>query len=266
MDRTFRVVVVGCGGIASHFVPYLIRSLEFQAPGSTIILIDGDSYEDKNMNRQVFTKLGNKAQVLRNDIAPGFPNTVVIAKAAWIVAEGQEGEDEQEGISRLAPSQLFEEGDFVFSLVDNFATRKIIFDAGKDFEEIDILTGGNDEQLFGSMYHYIRREGEDYTAHPGTFHEEFVNPGDKNPGSLSCEERAKIEGGTQIVAANQGVSVQLLAKVSHYMLGTEEQKMSSEKITEVMFNLADGSSMAYDWRAEQPVADSEVSELAVMVG
>lgn len=253
-----RAVVIGAGGTSSHFTPMLIRALEFQAPGSAVIIIDGDSYEPKNAERQIFSKMGNKAAVMRNDNMEAAPNTIVIAKSAWVVAEGQGGQDEEGGVGRIAPSEFLQEGDHVFALVDNHAARKLLFDAAQNFDNIDVYTGGNGDDLTGSIYHYIRRDGADFSLHPAVMHEEFVNPPDRNPGSMSCEERAALEGGTQVSAANQGVSVHLLAKVAHYMLGTPEQRAASELITEVFFNLANASCESYDWLAspaEAPVAE-----------
>lgn len=241
-----RVVVIGCGGIGEKFVRALVPALEYNAKGSQVLLLDGDSYEPKNAERQQFSKLGNKAQVLRSDVYRMFPNTIVLAKAAWVVPEGEERDtvEGEEGIARLAPSQFLREGDYVFVVVDNHATRKVIFDAGSQFKNIDIFTGGNDENLFGSIYHYIRRDGVDVSPHPGELHDEIANPGDKNPGTLSCEERAKLEGGTQVAAVNMAVAANLMAKVSWYILGTDEQREASGRYIEACFDLADFTAAA----------------------
>jgi hypothetical protein len=264
MHEPKRVIVIGCGGIGGNFGRFLIPALEYNAQGSTVLYIDGDAYEPKNAERQSFSKLGNKAQVLRLDTAMQYPNTIVIAKAAWVVPEGEQVElvEGEEGIARLAPSQFMNEGDHVFVLVDNFATRKTVFDAAQAYENIDVYTGGNDEELLGSIYHYCRRNGEDVTPHPAVFHEEIANPPDKNPGTMSCEERAKIEGGTQIAAINMAVAAQLLAKVSWYILGTEEQQAISGRIIEGFFDLADCSAAPRLTEVLSPVTEPELVSAA----
>jgi hypothetical protein len=38
----------------------LVRLLEWKYPGSGLIIVDGDTYEEKNKERQDFTKLATK--------------------------------------------------------------------------------------------------------------------------------------------------------------------------------------------------------------
>lgn len=246
-----RVVVVGAGGIASWLVPGIARALEFNAPGSQILLIDGDTFEPKNLERQTFSQLGNKAQVMRKDLAHQFTETIIIAKAAWVVPEGSASNvEDEDNTVKIAPSDFMREGDHIFVVVDNFAARALIFDAARNFNNIDIYTGGNGEDLSGSTYHYIRRNGEDLTHHPSVFHEEFVNPPDRNPGLMSCAQRAKLEGGTQILAANMCVAALLLSKVSSYIFGEEREKERSEDVVEIQFDMAYGKSLPYCYRPD----------------
>lgn len=252
-----RVVVVGAGGVGSVFLHGLVRALEFGAPGSMVIIVDGDAYEEKNAERQIFSKLGNKAQVIRNDLAPLFPSTSIIALSAWVVSEGKQSKNadpDEPGISKMAPSQILQENDFVFPLVDNFAARLLMFDAAANYDNIDIITGGNEDDLTGSTWHHCRREGKNVTRHPLEIHTYLADHTGKNPGELSCEERAKLEGGTQILAANMGVASLLLAKVSAYMLGTSEQKAQQLSVVETQFDWSTGQSVSFDW----PLDESEV--------
>lgn len=251
MDREpVRVVVVGCGGTGSWFVHGLVRQLDTHNPGSVVVLVDGDSYEEKNKERQAFSRLGNKAEVLRLDLAEQNPNTLIIAQAAWVVSDGMEtevSEDEEQGVIKLSPYQLLEEGDWVFPLVDNFAARALLFNAAKDYDDITVITAGNEDDLSGSMWHYVRKDGVDVTPHPGEIHDEFNNPPGKNPGELSCQERAKLDGGTQVLAANMACAAWLLSKVSTCMLGTDEQREESQQIVELFFDMATGRSLPYNW-------------------
>jgi len=219
-----------------------------------MLIVDGDNYEEKNVERQVFSKLGNKAQVLRDDLQPTLLKTYVIADPSWVVSEENKGdidpEDEEGGIGKITANELLQENDYVFAVVDNFAARKLLLDAAKDYNDIDIFLGGNDENLGGSITHYCRRNGEDVTMHPGLLHPEFVNPGDRNPGELSCAERAKLDGGTQFLAANLAVTSQLVAKASQFMFGTDEQKAKSLQFSEIFFEMADALCSEYDRRTE----------------
>lgn len=62
-----RIVVIGCGGNGSHLVSDVARLVSTLTEKPSIILIDGDSVEEKNLIRQHFiaADLGkNKAEVL----------------------------------------------------------------------------------------------------------------------------------------------------------------------------------------------------------
>lgn len=266
-----RVVIVGCGGVGGWLANFVAPCLEYGAPGSQLILVDGDAFEPKNKARQKFSKLGNKAQVLRGDLMAQFPNTIIIGMAAWLVSEGKETTDsdpEEAGVIKINPSQLLQEGDFVFPTVDNFAARALLFNAAKDYKNIDVLTAGNEDDLTGSSWHYCRRDGRDITAHPEIFHEEVTNPPDRNPGELSCAERAKLDGGTQVITANVVAASLLLAKVTNYILGTEAQRAASLELVETHFDWALGQALSNNWPADEPSEQSaaEADTSAQLVG
>ena len=247
-----RCIVIGCGGIGSWLTHGLARALNFQAPGSQLILVDGDSFEPKNVERQSFVTQGNKAVALRTDIQPLVRETFILARPAWIVPEGSVAPDAEEDEStRLTAEQLLRENDHVFLAVDNFAARKLVFDAAAKLNTINIYTGGNDDRLFGSVYHYCRRNGEDVTLHPAVLHDEFANPPDRNPGELSCQERSKLEGGTQLLAVNMGVASWLLAKASTVLFGTDEEREMAESQAEIYFDMEVGLAQPYDRRTVQ---------------
>jgi len=257
-----RMILIGCGGIGTWLGHGLSKALQFQAPGSMLFLVDGDSFEPSNASRQAFTRLGAKATVLRDDLQASNQSIFMISKPAWIVSEEvaatQIDDDPEEGdvvIERISPESLIEEDDIVYVVVDNYATRKLVFDAARKYDNIDVFTGGNGgveegDPLFGSVYHYRRRQGRDVTMHPGDAgHTEYVTPKDRNPGEMSCQERAELEGGTQLLAINMAVASNLLAKTSQTIFATnEEQEQKAMEMAEVYFDLSEGLSMPYDRR------------------
>jgi molybdopterin/thiamine biosynthesis adenylyltransferase len=249
-NSTHRFVVVGAGGIGTWLTAGLVRLLEWKYPGSGLIIVDGDTYEAKNKERQDFTKLGNKAVVKVSELAPQFPNTTIIPVAKWVVADDFSGvsTEDDDGVGKIPVSQLIRENDIVFAVVDNFAARKILFDAAANLANIDVFTGGNDDNLFGSIYHYQKRDGIEITAHPGEFHPEYHNPPDKNPGELSCQDRAEIEGGTQLLATNMAVASFLLGRVQHVLVSNQ-----SPEQTEIFFDLGIGKSEPYNRMHHQHV-------------
>lgn len=240
MSDVKRFVLIGAGGIGTWLAPGLVRLLEWKYPGSGLIIVDGDSYEEKNRERQEFTKLGNKAVVKANELVPQFSNTTIIPVPKWVVSDDFTGVADEDS-PKVTASQLIRENDIVFAVVDNFAARKIIFDAAAKLDNIDVFTGGNDDDLFGSIYHYQKRDGAEITSHPAEFHPEYHNPPDKNPGELSCQDRAKIEGGTQLLATNMAVAAYILGRVQKTIVSQEKPEE-----TEIFFDLGIGKSEPYN--------------------
>ncbi len=246
MSDTRRFVVVGAGGTGGWLCEGLARMMEYRLPGSALLIIDGDTFEPKNAERQNFEDIGNKAVIRAKALQPHFPNTFIIPDERWVVESVPADKKEAQ---QVAARDLLQENDVIYAVVDNFAARKVIFDAARDIDNIDVFTGGNDDQLYGSVYHYQRRDGKDVTDHPVDLHPELADPPDRNPGELSCQERAEIEGGTQLLATNMTVAGFLLGRTEKTILNGEEDKES-----EIMFDLGLGLSQAFDRTAETQTA------------
>lgn len=235
-----RFIVVGAGGVGTWLCAGLVRLLEWKYPGSGLIIVDGDNYEDKNKERQDFKQLGNKAVVKAQELSKEFVHTTIIPVPKWVVGDDFSGVTDEDS-PKIKASELIRENDVVFAVVDNFAARSILFNAARNLDNVDVFTGGNDDELFGSIYHYQKRDGVEITCHPEEFHPEYVNPPDKNPGELSCQERSEIEGGTQLLATNMAVASFILGRVHKTIVNTQ-----SPEETEVFFDLGLGKSEPYN--------------------
>lgn len=253
-----RVVVVGVGGVGGWLVKGLAPMLEANDPGSMLVLVDGDTFEEKNLERQDFHEYGWKAVSRTNEIQPRFPQTIVVAAPFWVVAKS-EGWPEEEG-DVIGVEHLLEEGDVVFATVDNHAARKLIFEAASRMDNVDVFTGGNDDAYFGSTYHYQRRDGQDTIDSPFDYHPEMLDPPDRNPGEMSCEERAGMAGGTQLLATNMAVSAFLLGRFHKTVIAGEP-----DEAAEVFFDLSVGMARPYDRRPELVNAVDLTDEVEVDV-
>jgi molybdopterin/thiamine biosynthesis adenylyltransferase len=241
-ENPIRVILVGAGGIGTWLAEGVARLLEWKFPGSALIIVDGDNYEPKNLERQSFSKMGNKASVKALELTDKFEKTTFIPVPKWVVGEDFKGVSDEDS-PKIKASDLLSENDIVLAVVDNFAARKILFDTASQLNNIDVFTGGNDDGLFGSIYHYQRRDGKDITEHPVHFHPEYESPPDKNPGELSCQERAEIDGGTQLLATNMAVAAFILGRIHHTIVNKQ-----NPEATEVYFDLGIGKAEPYDRR------------------
>lgn len=202
-----RHVIVGCGGIGGWLSQQLTSYLSGHHPDDIIVLVDGDRFERRNIERQLgasrSTDGAYKAEVLAEILTNANPDLMVLPMPAWVVSEDLDvataGLDD---VTKIPANELLEDGDIVYAVVDNFRTRYLLLEAAKKLDNVDVHLGGNDEAYGASNYHYIRREGQDVTADPLIWHEEINPDDDRNPGELSCSERAKLSGGQQTLAAN----------------------------------------------------------------
>lgn len=251
-NSNYRFLVIGAGGIGSWLSEGLVRMLEYRAPNSALVIVDGDIFESKNKERQNFETMGNKADVLAAKLAPQFNQTLVIPIPMWVVEETAEDEDpeyDEDGVEqagKIAAKDLISDGDVIYAVVDNFKARKTICDAARNLDNVDVFLGGNGspddgEGLFCSIYHYQRRDGKDVTEHPADIKDEYANPKDRNPGELSCAERAELDGGTQLIAANFGVTAFLLGQ-------TQARILDNEPISdgEIYVELGKGLALAHE--------------------
>lgn len=243
MQDPKRVIMVGAGGVGTWLASGIVRLLEWKYPGSALIIVDGDNYEQKNLERQDFSQMGNKASVKALELSKQFNQTVIIPIPKWVVSD--EHPDVDEETAKIKASHLIAEGDIVIAVVDNFAARKILFDAASKLNNVDVFTGGNDDNLFGSIYHYRRRNGVDITAHPVETHPEYQNPPDRNPGEMSCQERAEVEGGTQLLATNMAVAAYILGRIQHTIVSDQNPEQS-----EIYFDLGLGMAQPFNRMTE----------------
>ena len=240
-----RVVLVGAGGIGTWLAEGVARMLEWKFPGSAIIIVDGDNYEQKNLERQNFKQMGNKASVKALELTQSFTKTLFIPVPKWVVDDNLNGVTDEDS-PKIKASELITNGDIVLAVVDNFAARKILFDAASKLDDVDVFTGGNDDELFGSVYHYQRRNGRDITEHPVHFHPEYDSPPDKNPGEMSCQERAEVDGGTQLLATNMAVAAFILGRIHKTIVNNQNPEE-----TEIYFDLGVGKSEPYNRMVQQ---------------
>lgn len=236
-EEPLNILIAGVGGIGTALADDLAKICEYRRPGSIITLVDGDRFEEKNKERQNFKEMGNKAVVKAAELTEMFEETIFIPLPCWIVEEMDEAvedpdseveDEDRPSLTHIQASDLMQDGLVIFAVVDNFKCRAILVNAAKELDNVDVFLGGNDDKMYGTTYHYQRRDGKDVTADPMHWQPELVDPPDRNPGEMSCEERARIDGGTQLVATNRLVSSLLLARTQHCLIeGNEPGKGAS---------------------------------------
>lgn len=184
------IVIVGLGGVGSILIERLCRFINFsQDMTADFLLVDGDTYEQKNYERQDFTRLGNKADIKANELEVKFDRLQFNTFEEYITEENING--------------VIKEGNIVFVCVDNHKSRMIISNYCKTIKNVTLISGGND-YTDGNVQLYVRRDNKDLTPDLCMHHPEIAGPDDKLPTEMTCEEAAISE--PQLYFANLGVA------------------------------------------------------------
>ena len=176
-----KIKVVGAGGIGGVLLPTLSRYLAYSPDKEDIVLtvIDGDTYEPRNRERQSFHRIGNKAEVTVERLKQDFPDISIRACGEFVTQDSAE--------------YLLEGGDTILLCVDNHKTRKLVSDFCRDMDSVVLISGGN-EYTDGNIQVYVRKDGVDMTLPlANRFHPEVQMPRDRSPHEIGCGEEALVE-------------------------------------------------------------------------
>src|ERR1041385_1305333 len=143
-----RYVLIGAGGTGSHVIaPALAYLHAYQANKNEayeFLVIDGDNYEYKNLERQLFDPdlVGqNKADAL----CSMYKRYPVVPIPKFIGAKDLD--------------ELIPEYSVVFSAVDNYSIRALLVDHALKLKNIVLINAGN-EKSDGGVQIFIREKGE----------------------------------------------------------------------------------------------------------
>lgn len=198
------VFVIGVGGTGSHLVEALGRLLSYHENGTrSITLIDGDSYEEGNMERQLFDSEflnQNKATAMARRLAFAEVNTY-----QQYVNRGRFASI----INDISPN--VEENILVITSVDNHRTRFDILNALEDRPNVVVVNPGN-ALYSGHVMVWAKVNGEQKMVHPFDRYDDIRNPTDQIPGFGGCQAEAVSQ--PQLIIANAFAAVLVLNLVS----------------------------------------------------
>jgi len=205
-----RYVLVGLGGIGSLVLRLLVPFVHASRERATVLAVDGDRFEEANRGRMLFGRLGPKAVVLCEELAPLYGDRVTLVPVArYLTPQG-------------APS-LIDEGDVVFCQPDNHATRRAAERRCRRLRDVALFSGGNDgiEEgklgTYGNVQIYLRRDGRDLTNPLSAYHPEIARPADLPPHRLGCGAAAGRA--PQLLFTNAAVASAMLAAFYNWRRG-----------------------------------------------
>ena len=200
-------LLIGAGGTGSHFIGPALAYLDthHRALGTEwqFVVIDGDNYEGKNLERQLFDPglvASNKAEAM----AMMYNRYPVLAVPRFI------GKDDLD--------TLMDESDIVFIGADNHSIRALVQERAQTLQNAVVINAGN-EMHDGTVQLYVREGGVDQTP-PLTFlHPEIVFVGSEDRSAMSCQQAAALPGGGQLILANQQAANWMLAALWRFHTG-----------------------------------------------
>ena len=215
--RIHDAIVVGTGGTGGYLVEPLARLLAYHPKASgRLLVIDGDTYEDKNAQRQVFAKaqIGqNKATATAARLLADLPEALIEVKAlpeylSPIGAQGLFAEYRKRQKPENLPLEV--QADpippvlLVVSSVDNHASRKGIIEGLTGTKGLNFLflSPGNDLDR-GQVLAFGRIGNKATGPHPFDLHPELAKPKDALPGG--CVQQAPST--PQLIGANMAAAV-----------------------------------------------------------
>lgn len=186
-ERLDAIKLLGLGGVGGIVARYLVAWLGALGHSARVVLIDGDAFEPRNAERMLFSRCGNKAAVVRDDLLEHLRGSELLLSAVGEYAD----------VANLP--RLVQDGDLVLLAVDNHATRKLVADHCSRLDDICLISGGNDalgedaaghpvRGTCGNVQIQIRRDGRDASPRLDAFHPEIASPQDAAPGGLSCTQ------------------------------------------------------------------------------
>lgn len=218
-----KIFVIGSGGSGGHLVPALARLIAYHpnTQDSSIIVIDGDEYEEKNMTRQIVapSQLGmNKASAMMEFcMYQGLEN--VESRADFI------------STSTFIPMLRNADNPLIIACVDNDATRLALIkaiDSGCNDKDFFYITPGNSDgtvDVKGQALWYGRLGGENVGVNPSLVYPNIENPSDSIPSHGSCATHAPSR--PQLISANFMSAAVTLAVIQNLLDGMIVQQESS---------------------------------------
>lgn len=218
-----KITIVGLGGIGSSILPMVSRMVYTNSSSipHTLSLVDGDSYERKNISRQQFplTFVGmNKAAAQASKLSCTMGITV------RYLTDYLTSENIDSHLHNLDP-------DVILSCVDNNQVRWLLSNwvhnklSDECCKPILLIQGGNDK-WDGSVHAYgisyinglLRTIGQPIEVrHPN------INAGSREGSRehLSCQELLNMPGGEQTMVANSMAAVLMFSLLQAYIHNPE---------------------------------------------
>ncbi len=197
--------MVGAGGTGTHLLPALLTYLRYHHLAGTyqIVVADGDIFEPKNLDRQVFE--------------PGL-TTVNKAEAMLLMHPGHPMIAVSRYIGKADIETMIQDGDCVLICADNYSVRSLITDHVRTLPNAVVINAGN-ELFDGSVQLWVRHDGENLTPSIKYGHPEIAFKDENDRAAMDCTTLAQLPGGGQTLVANMTAATFMLVALQRWHSG-----------------------------------------------
>lgn len=221
--------LIGVGGTGGHLAAPLARLIAYHpnTQGANLTFIDGDSFDESNLNRQIVGEAQlnlNKARAMKDFCAYQGLTDNISSREDFISA------------STFIPMLRRTERPVIVCSVDNDATRRAIIDAitstRQDSEFFFITPGNSDgtEDVRGQTLWWGRIDNTNVGMNPTIAYPNIADPEDSIPQSGSCALAAPSR--PQLISANFFAASMTLMVIQNLLDGTLDPSQCS-----MFFNL-----------------------------
>jgi len=179
--------IIGAGGIGSYLIPCLVKTEK------DICIWDGDSFEEKNLSRQIF----NSSDLERN-------KADALAEMYGVKSEPK--------YFKISDSL---KGSLAFVCVDNDATRMDLLDYA-DEENICLIIGGNETYASSAMMYMP--EWKDTPLDPRVIYPNYADRAGRDPRKPPCNTLESIQENPQLPLANMMAAAMMLKIYEYYSI------------------------------------------------
>lgn len=200
-----QIKLIGAGGIGTDLLSRLCRFIHFyniaQQPTEEednrfeLTIVDGDTYEARNQERQEFYSFGNKAEVKATELTRKY-ESLNIRSIPEYVNEGN-------------INNIIQEDDIVLLCVDNHDTRALVAGKVATMQNVILISGGNGFYT-GDVLTNVRIGGQNHTPAITRYHSEIEAGDGQHPQRLGCEALHQVE--PQLLFANMGAAWLMLCR------------------------------------------------------
>lgn len=176
------IAVIGTGGTGGNLIPLIARMLSSTYLKTTLLLVDGDTVEEKNLKRQPFSRMDigmNKARSLAKKVEATY-NCEVEYSNNYIV--------DVNDMNRLLENFSFP---IVIGCVDNHKCRKIIHEWFERSENCVYIDSANEDD-WGDCFVTLKLGGKKIFKTRGDMFPEVLSEVNKGVTEMSCEELSNV--------------------------------------------------------------------------